>query len=147
MIGVEASAFRAELARLRGALVTAAERTVADAVGAAKASAIATKLFKDGPNARLRGSIDGKASSLEGKVVADTPYARFVNYGTAPHVIEGNPLAFRVGGSMVFARRVMHPGTKPRPFMEAAAAAGDKAMDSAAEKHANAAISTFNRAG
>lgn len=48
-------------------------------------------------------------------------YAPFVEYPTAPHVIEpktpGGVLAFKIGDRTVFARRVMHPGTQAQPFM------------------------------
>lgn len=50
----------------------------------------------------------------------EVPYAKFVHDGTAPHVIEaanGRALCFMVNGQKVFARRVNHPGTAPRPFL------------------------------
>ena len=37
----------------------------------------------------------------------------YLEYGTVPHVIEGNPiLCFEVDGKIIFSRRVYHPGTK-----------------------------------
>jgi len=55
------------------------------------------------------------------KVYANADYAGFVEFGTAPHVIEPKPgrkaLKFPVaGGGYGFARRVNHPGTTPHPF-------------------------------
>ncbi len=37
----------------------------------------------------------------------------YLEYGTVPHLIEGNPvLCFEVDGKIIFSRRVYHPGTK-----------------------------------
>ena len=47
-------------------------------------------------------------------------YNAFVVAGTRPHIIrskKGKYLAFKVGGKMVYARQVNHPGTKPNPYM------------------------------
>lgn len=55
-----------------------------------------------------------------GGVTADAPYAHFVHDGTRPHLIvprRANVLRFEVGGRTVFAKRVHHPGTRPRPFI------------------------------
>ena len=78
--------------------------------------------------------------------VNTTPYARFVEYPTRPHVIRPKAgygtigplrrgqsrrditdigthrvaLRWYVGGKAVFARKVMHPGTKGFPFMRPA---------------------------
>jgi HK97 gp10 family phage protein len=57
-------------------------------------------------------------------IFATAPYAGFVHDGTKPHVIEArNAQALRfVGrsGQYVYRRRVNHPGTSPRPFLERA---------------------------
>ena len=46
------------------------------------------------------------------------PYAPPVEYGTAPHVITGDPLAFPGdNGETVFTTRVQHPGTDPQPHV------------------------------
>lgn len=50
-------------------------------------------------------------------------YSGFVNDGTRPHVIRprnAQALRFRVGGRVVFARVVHHPGTRARPFLDRA---------------------------
>lgn len=45
-------------------------------------------------------------------------HAPFLEFGTRPHVIQGKPfLRFRVGGRLVVARRVNHPGTRPYKFL------------------------------
>lgn len=87
---------------------------------------------------RLRGSIRAEPPrffSLRGsvKVGSDLEYAGFVNDGTPRHFIRprggrsarGNPkrpgmLKFTVGGRVVYARVVDHPGTKPNPFLDRA---------------------------
>ena len=50
-------------------------------------------------------------------------YAPMVNDGTRPHIIRpkrAQALRFRVGGRVVYARVVRHPGTKARPFLDRA---------------------------
>lgn len=54
----------------------------------------------------------------DGKITA-IGYANFVAHGTRPHEIaprSARVLAFQAGGQMVFARRVMHPGTRANDF-------------------------------
>lgn len=96
----------------------------------------------------LRGEmLQVDANGATGQLVNVTPYARFVEYGTKPHPIwpkEGHgfvgplqagqsrrhitdigthriALRFMVGGRIVFARMVNHPGGRPYPFMYPAA--------------------------
>lgn len=121
-----------------------ATQAVRAAVSAAEASAKGTRLFNDVTGA-LRRSVVGTASGLEGKVVAGASYARFVENGTRPHVIEGSPLAFRVNGATVFASRVNHPGTSPMPFMFEAEKQGAQALEYGAEFYTSAAVNAFNR--
>lgn len=47
-------------------------------------------------------------------------YAGIVSSGSRPHVIQprrGKALRFVVGGQVVYARRVNHPGTRPDPYL------------------------------
>lgn len=47
----------------------------------------------------------------------------WVEYPTRPHVITARPggvLRFRVGGRVVYARQVRHPGTAAQPFLRPA---------------------------
>lgn len=60
-----------------------------------------------------------------GYLVNYTPYGAYVEYGTKAHKIypkrSGGVLRFAVGGSIVFAKYVSHPGNAPLPFMRPAA--------------------------
>ena len=77
---------------------------------------------------RLRSSIRAeppRVFSLRGSVTvgSDVEYAAAVNDGTRPHQIRprrAQVLRFNVGGRVVFARVVNHPGTRPRPFLDRA---------------------------
>lgn len=56
-------------------------------------------------------------------IVFDVDYAAFVNDGTAPHIIRprnARVLRFVVGGQVVYARVVHHPGTRANPFLDRA---------------------------
>jgi HK97 gp10 family phage protein len=51
------------------------------------------------------------------------PYAGYVEFGTAPHEIRpktAKALRFTVGGKVVFARVVHHPGTRPAYYVAGA---------------------------
>lgn len=96
----------------------------------------------------LRGELrQANGTSAWGYLINYTPYGAYVEYGTQPHDIwpkEGHgfkgptrrgqsrreitdigtrrvALRFTVGGRVVFARMVHHPGSKPYPFMQPAA--------------------------
>lgn len=70
---------------------------------------------------RLRRSIFPTFHSImRGEVSASTPYAQYVELGTKPHTItpkKAKALAFKVGGKMVFTKKVNHPGFKGRFYM------------------------------
>lgn len=62
--------------------------------------------------------------SVTGGVTANANYAAAVHDGTPPHVIRpksGKALKFNMGGRVVFARKVNHPGTAGRPYLKNAA--------------------------
>ncbi|MBV5274451.1 MAG: hypothetical protein JZU52_12680 [Lamprocystis purpurea] len=68
-------------------------------------------------------------------IYSNKEYARYVEFGTAAHVIAPKPgrqaLRFFTGGpggGQVIRRAVTHPGTKPRPFFFADAAAREARM-------------------
>lgn len=61
-------------------------------------------------------------TSLNPHVVigAYTSYSYMVHEGTRPHTIQGGVgrlLSFNVGGKIVYARKVNHPGTRPTRFL------------------------------
>lgn len=82
---------------------------------------------------RLRNSIGlrffrvGSFDKLAAEVYTNTKYAPAVEFGSglygekrAPIIITPRTkqfLRFKVGNRWVFARRVVHPGVRPRPFM------------------------------
>lgn len=65
-----------------------------------------------------------KKSKLLHKVYVGMPYGIFVENGTNPHLIQPKKgkkfLAFLIGGKMIFARSVNHPGSKAYPFWKPA---------------------------
>ncbi|WP_203236860.1 hypothetical protein [Nocardia panacis] len=57
------------------------------------------------------------------EVFATARYAKWVHDGTAPHTIvprRAQVLRFEVGGHIVFARRVQHPGYRGNAFLSSA---------------------------
>lgn len=93
----------------------------------AMAAAKARELAPVGETAALRNSIQGEpakgsfaAGTLEGSIVALAPYASHVEAGTRPHEIRPKHRRFLripVQGGFLFRRRVMHPGTRPQPYL------------------------------
>lgn len=79
---------------------------------------------------RLRASIKGKASRTwtlrpQFTVSSNVDYAPMVHDGTRPHIIRPRTkqaLKFTIGGQVVFAKVVHHPGTRARPFLDRALA-------------------------
>lgn len=77
---------------------------------------------------RLRASIKGRASRTwtlrpQYTVSTNVDYASMVQNGTRPHIIRPRTkqaLKFNVGGQVVFAKVVHHPGTRARPFLDRA---------------------------
>lgn len=77
---------------------------------------------------RLRASIRGRASRTwtlrpQFTVSSNVDYASMVHDGTRPHTIRPRTkqaLKFTVGGQVVFAKVVHHPGTRARPFLDRA---------------------------
>ncbi|WP_234467785.1 hypothetical protein [Streptomyces sp. MBT62] len=53
-------------------------------------------------------------------MTCDHPKVRLVLDGTRPHIIRprrARALRFEVGGEVVFAGKVRHPGTRPNDFL------------------------------
>jgi len=51
---------------------------------------------------------------MEFEIVAGAPYSTILEEGSRPHIIvpvQARALRFEIGGEIIFAKRVMHPGT------------------------------------
>ena len=74
----------------------------------------------------LKGSIKYRRLTPDGlnhMISTNSKYAVAVEKGTHAHKIvpkKAPMLAFKVGGKLVFAKEVMHPGTRPQPFLRPA---------------------------
>ncbi len=65
----------------------------------------------------FRASVGSTGVVVTGEIWNTQQYASYVDEGTAPHEIQGNPLlAFDFGGTTVIVHSVQHPGTDPDPF-------------------------------
>ncbi len=88
--------------------------------------AVNTRRYKDQTGlltSRIKGWIEiSTPGGAIGVLGAFTHYASYVNDGTEPHEIHGNPFLVFKGrnGQWVYARKVNHPGTKPDGFMSRA---------------------------
>lgn len=76
---------------------------------------------------RLRSSGDMRvkrgSKKVVGEVIFDVNYAAAVHEGSRPHTIRARKrksLRFVVGGQVIYAKAVHHPGTRPRPFLRTA---------------------------
>jgi len=139
--------FRGALRDLYAGILNNAPQALRAAVRAARDSAKSTKRFKD-VTGWLRGSIrEDFDGPFKGRLRAGPKYARFVNDGTPPHEISakgGGVLHFQMQGHDFFRRSVHHPGTKPRPFMDDAAAVGEQTLDYGLELMIERPIAHFN---
>lgn len=59
-----------------------------------------------------------KSGFLKIDLVNDHPISRYLEYGTDPHKITGDPLAFNWEGEHVFFQKVNHPGFKGYGILE-----------------------------
>lgn len=74
--------------------------------------------------ATVRAEIRSAGRDFEGVIKVSHPAAIYVLNGTRPHRISprrpGGVLRFTVGGRVVYAKYVNHPGTKAQPFLQEA---------------------------
>jgi hypothetical protein len=144
MVRVDGRGAREGLRDLQAGLHQAAALALRATVDAAAQSARQTTLFND-KTGETRGSVTAETVGDSGSVEAGGA-AVFLENGTAPHEIWGNPtLAFQVNGATIFAAHVNHPGTAARPFMAQAAQVGMDVADYSFEFFLNYAISRSNR--
>jgi len=149
MITIDGAACRSALMdlsiQIQNAMVTVVRESVAETEKHAKA----TTLWKD-QTGKTRRSIAGRAQgAIYGEVKA-AGAAKYLEHGTPPHVIEpkrGGALRFVVAGRTVFARRVQHPGTAERPFMQQARDHGQQVADYGAEFYVSSAIERYDARG
>lgn len=79
------------------------------------------ELIKVAPayNSMLRHSIEVKVTPI-GLRVSMMEYGKYVEFGTAPHIIAPKfkkALKFKSGSDTVIVKKVQHPGTRPNPFI------------------------------
>ena len=106
-------------------LSDAARRAVARAVVEEPIEAINTRHYKDRTallTSMTKGWVEiSVPGGAIGEIGAYTYYASYVNDGTRPHEIWGNPLlTFKIGGRWVSTPMVNHHGTQPDGFMSRA---------------------------
>lgn len=113
---------RAELSRtIRGASRNELEAAARQVMNRAK-------ILAPVDTGRLRASIrieSRRTALLRSRytIGSDLSYAPMVHDGTRPHTIRpkrAQALRFRIGGRVVYAKVVHHPGTRPRPFLDQA---------------------------
>lgn len=69
----------------------------------------------------LRGSITTEGGGLEYAVDSNLEYAPYMEFGTSPHIIEGNPLlVWEENGETIYRHRVNHPGNEAYLYLKKA---------------------------
>lgn len=68
----------------------------------------------------LRSSISTSGGGLDYSITANTPYAKYIEDGTRPHVITGNPYLVWDGQINGPVKSVNHPGNRAYKYMETA---------------------------
>ena len=77
----------------------------------------------------LRSSITTSGSRLTYDITASTPYAEYIEDGTKPHTIEGNPYLIWDGQIDGPVRSVNHPGNRAYLYMETACDVQTEGLD------------------
>ena len=81
-------------------------------------------MYPDTPvlTGELRASLFSRQTSpYRMEIGATAPHAIPVHQGTRPHIIlpvRASVLRFEIGGKVIFARKVRHPGTRPNPYVK-----------------------------
>lgn len=81
---------------------------------------IATTTAPGSMKQKIRPIFKGSIANPMGIVMVDHPAAHYVMNGTKPHMIypvKAKALRFKIGSTVVYAKSVNHPGTKPNPFL------------------------------
>ena len=66
----------------------------------------------------LRSSISTSGGGLDYSITASTPYAKYIEDGTSPHIIKGNPYLIWDGQINGPVKSVNHPGNRAYKYME-----------------------------
>lgn len=148
---IDTHAFRKSIRDLAGDIFAGASDAVAVAVHQAFAEAKDTRLFTD-RTGKARMSIVASVSDFNGKVSAGVgvKYMRPLHDGSKPHYItpvNAKALRFRIGNVWISTQLVVHPGTKPRPFITQAGDNAARTFENSARKKTDAAVSKFNARG
>lgn len=137
---VEARGTLEGLELLHAGIVQASALAMRSAIEATEKSAKATTLWKD-QSGETRGAIRGEVVGPYGGTVTAGGASRFLEAGTQPHIIRGNPiLRFVVAGQVLYRHMVRHPGTEPRPFLEEARRVGEQTLAYGMEYFVNEAV-------
>lgn len=75
--------------------------------------------------------VAGSQGNHHVRVIASAPHSRILEKGSKPHVIvprRASVLRFEVGGRVVFATRVNHPGTQPYRILQTGARRAGKRL-------------------
>lgn len=121
MIRVDASEQVRSFERLREKLKEGALRILDETAKNTAQWVKHTTKFKSRTGELLKSVRASRPSTFHRFVVAGAKHAGWVENGTRPHPIaakNGKFLRFQQNGSWRYARRVMHPGTKPAHFMK-----------------------------
>lgn len=106
----------ARLLRLPGGLVDRSLRRRVERVQSA-----AERLAPGSMGRGIRSSIRYEADGPVGVITSTHPATVYVVNGTRPHIIRprrpNGVLRFTIGGRVVYAKFVSHPGTRPNNFM------------------------------
>lgn len=85
-----------------------------------RAAAIASTTAPGSMKQKVRPIISGSKNNPFGIIMVDHPAATFVINGTKPHDIfpkNKKVLRFTVGNTVIYSKKVSHPGTKPNNFL------------------------------
>lgn len=77
----------------------------------------------------LRSSISTSGGGLDYSITASTPYAKYIEDGTSPHVITGNPYLRWDGQINGPVKSVNHPGNRAYKYMETACDTQTQGLD------------------
>lgn len=152
MIDFDLSDIKRACAEAQRGLESAAERVVVVAAEAGIAAAKARHRYRDRTgrltNTAFARLLRAGPAGAEGEMVWPVPYASFVDQDTRPHQIvarRARALRFQVGGRVVFARSVQHPGTKGARFVDDATSAAEQALEAEADRAIQTALSPLSR--